>query len=255
MTDTLSPNDCNTTTVGEGGGETDETCEDNLDEMRPNVTESSAVDGSRADVDKVVYGDEEGPHLRSDVNDGLTQIVSTEKNFVTIAGRKIHIGFLALVVLILTSVIAGVSVYATTADNKANTLTEDATIDMISSEVEDITNELEKLALPRYNGFNELPPKDKRNYALDWIVHVDPMKLSASDSNLLQRYILALLGLQYELDSNKWLSDKHECLWEGVSCRDGKVNEIDLGEFLICVGTGYFITHSKHTYTHCFRLT
>ena len=167
------------------------------------------------------------------------EIVPTEKYSVTIAGRKIRIGFLVLAVFILMSAVAGVSIYATTAGNKGNTLTEDATVgnkvtptnDNAVARADGIMNELERHVLPRYNGFHELLPRDVRYSALDWIINDDPTKLNASDSNLHQRYILALLGVQYELD---WLSEKNECIWDGVSCHEDKVTEINLGEFLIC---------------------
>jgi len=218
------------------------------------------------------------------------EIVPTEKYSITIAGRKIHIGFSALVVLILISVVAGV-VYATTANSKDNTpttsgntptnydtldknntttadnsvtLNEDTTVAGNSPEVvdranvtadkevntltedarvENITNDLEHHVLAHNKLFNELPSEDVRTFALNWIIHDDPMKLSASDSNLHQRYILAILSFQYGLDSSKyrWLSEDSECFWYGVSCHDGKVNEITLREFLICVRTWHLL--------------
>jgi hypothetical protein len=180
------------------------------------------------------------------------EIVPTEKYSVTIAGRKIRIGFLVLAVFILMSVVAGVSIKATTAGNKGNTLTEDATVARNTSELDDIinvmagnkgntltenaraeniTDELERHVLARNNFFNELPQADVRTLALNWIIYNDPMKLSASDSNLHQRYILALLGFHYKLD---WLSEDSECFWDGVLCHEDKVTEINLCKFLTC---------------------
>jgi hypothetical protein len=145
----------------------------------------------------------------------------------TIAGRKIHIGFLALVID------SGImSIYATVYKN-GNMPTEDKTGARNSSEVEDITNELERHALAHNKLFNESPQADVRTLALNWIIRNDPMKLSSLDSNLHQRYILAT-----RLDSSKysWLSEENECFWYGVSwsCNDDKVNEKNLSEFLTC---------------------
>ena len=54
-------------------------------------------------------------------------------------------------------------IYATTAGNKGNTLTEDAIVARNSSEVEDITNELARHVLAHRESFNELPRADVRN--------------------------------------------------------------------------------------------
>ena len=81
-----------------------------------------------------------------------------------------------------------------TAGNKDNTLTK-------NDRAENITIELERHMLARSNMFNKLPQADVRNSALGWIIHGDPIKLNASDPNLHQRFILALLDLEYGLDS------------------------------------------------------
>jgi hypothetical protein len=56
------------------------------------------------------------------------------------------------------------------------------------------------------------------------------MQLDASDLNLRQRYIIALLAFEFRKIS--WLSDGDECEWNGVSCDDGgKVITLDLCTF------------------------
>jgi len=93
--------------------------------------------------------------------------------------------------------------------------------------------------------------------ALDWILNEDPQRLDPNSNNLVQRYICALFYLSttknqpwkscnrpllpedtsnctalkligthpdvtYEkiIDRKRWLSDEHECKWNGVSCDD-----------------------------------
>ena len=107
-----------------------------------------------------------------------------------------------------------------------------------------------------------------RQMALHWFLHEDPAQLKATDSNLLQRYILHLLYFQTsryssweecnpprekekefcfypkdhgyglggednpQLWGHRWLTDLHECMWAGIICdRETKdVVEISLSE-------------------------
>ncbi|KAL7474355.1 hypothetical protein ACHAW6_000331, partial [Cyclotella cf. meneghiniana] len=73
---------------------------------------------------------------------------------------------------------------------------------------------------------------DSRNKALNWISFEDPMQVNASFSNIYQRYVMAVLGYDFnpsfELDLPDWLSKKHECEWYGASCLDGKIIKIVL---------------------------
>eukprot|EP00956_Cyclotella_meneghiniana_P009820 scaffold13606_cov100-Cyclotella_meneghiniana.AAC.3 len=101
----------------------------------------------------------------------------------------------------------------------------------IQVDVKAITNELEMHVLTGNKSFYEYPDFDTRNLALNWIINDDPMKLGASDSNLRQRYALALLGFELKLSRSGWLSEGSECFWIGVSCRNGKVNEITFDAF------------------------
>lgn len=91
---------------------------------------------------------------------------------------------------------------------------------------------------------------DPRYLALEWILHTD--KMTATGSNVLQRYTLALLAFSFDIyswecgmvkelelcnmtvdadDYALWLTNTHECSWYGVSCNNiGSVTELDLSE-------------------------
>eukprot|EP00804_Cyclotella_cryptica_P000324 CCRYP_008660-RA/>CCRYP_008660-RA protein AED:0.08 eAED:0.13 QI:0/1/0.5/1/1/1/2/169/821 len=56
-----------------------------------------------------------------------------------------------------------------------------------------------------------------RGLALDWIMNTDDFQVEASDANLYQRYILALLSFEFGI-SGWWLSGSSECEWQGVGC-------------------------------------
>lgn len=62
------------------------------------------------------------------------------------------------------------------------------------------------------------------------------MQVNASFSNLHQRYVMAMLRYDFDpisdLDLPDWSSEKHECKWHGVTCLDGKIIKLELGEFL-----------------------
>ena len=70
--------------------------------------------------------------------------------------------------------------------------------------------------------------------AFDWILREDPMQLSAHDADLEQRYALATLYFStsggrscanapwlnstWTMTDSNWLSEKHECEWDGIQC-------------------------------------
>ena len=103
-----------------------------------------------------------------------------------------------------------------------------------------IFDEIEKNVLQRNETFDGMDYSDPRFMALTWISEEDQLNLTVSDSNLRQRYILALLSYQYSLDiSNGWLlPEKNECEWSGVLCTNettgtpGKVSGLKLGEHI-----------------------
>lgn len=83
-----------------------------------------------------------------------------------------------------------------------------------------IINEIEAHILCWGEKFSALPENDSQNIALDWLLHDDQMQLKLSDSNLNQRYILALLAYEWGHNfkaSVNWLSDINECKWYGVT--------------------------------------
>jgi hypothetical protein len=95
---------------------------------------------------------------------------------------------------------------------------------------------IQEWALKRNATFCDLSIYDPRMQALEWIVFNDDRKLKDTGSNLIQRYTLALLAFQldfeaWEISKQFWLSETDVCEWYGVTCLDGTVTEISLGEF------------------------
>jgi hypothetical protein len=117
--------------------------------------------------------------------------------------------------------------------------------------------------LERNATFGNMSESDPRYVALDWIHHNDGLKLTYTSSNLLQRYIIAVLAFSFELNSWEcgmvgdidscnmnmtddyddylpWLTPTDECMWFGVECDDrGFVVGLDLSEFRL-------LRHSSH---------
>lgn len=89
--------------------------------------------------------------------------------------------------------------------------------------------EIEKTFRQQNITFDEMDTTDDRLLALNWIIDKDPLKLNASSSNLVQRFILALLANAFSnLD---WLSDSNECQWFGVECDNyGYIIGLNLSE-------------------------
>jgi hypothetical protein len=98
---------------------------------------------------------------------------------------------------------------------------------------ETIEEDIESNVLSRGVKFSELAETDSRNLALDWLLHDDEMQLDVPDSNLYQRFILALLAFNSGSDfrsSVDWLSETDECVWEGVTCDvNGEIIKLELG--------------------------
>eukprot|EP00804_Cyclotella_cryptica_P018933 CCRYP_006451-RB/>CCRYP_006451-RB protein AED:0.28 eAED:0.28 QI:443/0.6/0.5/1/0.4/0.33/6/982/839 len=105
---------------------------------------------------------------------------------------------------------------------------------------------IENHVLERHAKFSDMEDWDPRYLALEWILRHDKFH---DNTNLFQRYILALLAFSYDSDSwncggvydvkscNKtevfddyslWLSGTSECFWFGVSCDDDVVKGLDL---------------------------
>mmetsp|Transcript_28875 Transcript_28875/g.64107 ORF Transcript_28875/g.64107 Transcript_28875/m.64107 type:complete len:510 (-) Transcript_28875:1125-2654(-) len=66
-------------------------------------------------------------------------------------------------------------------------------------------------------------PSSPQSRALDWIVFVDPARLTPESANLIQRY--ALMTLYYGSDASEDVLDweagaKDECTWAGIGCHD-----------------------------------
>ncbi|CAB9516657.1 receptor-like protein kinase [Seminavis robusta] len=83
--------------------------------------------------------------------------------------------------------------------------------------------------------------------AVRWLMISDDVQICASDENMVQRYVLALLYYATSGDINwrkcsqsadtpcpeghvRFLSGTDECDWDGVTCEDGKVTHLNLDE-------------------------
>ena len=132
-----------------------------------------------------------------------------------------------------------------------------------------INNLIEEKVLQDNARFNSMDENDPRLLALDWILHKDEMQLESFDSNLSQRYVLALIAFQLDyqvwtscggnywdtevtctVDINgtdpeeeyrRWLSGTNECDWYGVECLGGIVREIRLREYLQSQHFGFLL--------------
>jgi len=117
-----------------------------------------------------------------------------------------------------------------------------------------VIEDIEANVLRRNATFQNMTADDPRILALEWILYDDERQLDVFDSNLHQRYILALLA--FSLDSSAWkrcggvdelescttslsnevktvgyapwLSEFNECDWYGVTCVVGVVWGLDL---------------------------
>jgi hypothetical protein len=161
------------------------------------------------------------------------QVLLSARYSLVIAGTNVHFGAVAAM-FVLIAVVIGLPL-GVTLSNKGSIPLRIQTTSNGSAAIS-IKYDIERNVLRRNTTFSELDKYDSRNKALNWILLEDPMQVNASFSNLHQRYIMAMLRYEFdpisELDLPDWLSEKHECEWYGVSCLDGKVTEVELGEFL-----------------------
>jgi Leucine rich repeat len=93
--------------------------------------------------------------------------------------------------------------------------------------------------------------------ALDWITFGDPLQIGATDSSLIQRFLLAATyfatqsqnttwnyclqpapgqdelctGPQQRIRGMRWLSAHSECTWIGIGCERGIIKEVNLEQF------------------------
>lgn len=159
-----------------------------------------------------------------------------------------------LAILLVIAVVIVVSVYysITCCANETQEALEPALAPMTYRE-HIIQQFFDEFALERSLSFDELNFSDPRYLALNWIVHEDKLQLSVGDTNLLQRYVLALLAFSFDFhswscgmvhglvacngtdadDYALWLSGADECYWYGIECVDGFVQKLDLSEFPI----------------------
>ena len=161
------------------------------------------------------------------------QVLLSARYSLVIAGTNVHFGAVAAM-FVLIALVIGLPL-GVTLSNKGSIPLRIQTTSNGSAAIS-IKYDIERNVLRRNTTFSELDKYDSRNKALNWILLEDPMQVNASFSNLHQRYIMAMLRYEFdpisELDLPDWLSEKHECEWYGVSCLDGKVTEVELGEFL-----------------------
>ena len=159
--------------------------------------------------------------------------------------------YTAIALLIIGAVIAVIVVFAVKPpihDDPVVEVPSSATMKPTTVRERHIRAWIEEYALTRNVSLNNMDELDPRKLALDWILYNDDMQLSVGDSNLVQRYTLAILAFAFDLyswdcgmvkdldwcnitddeDYALWLSSTDECLWFGVSCDDGIVTELDL---------------------------
>lgn len=124
---------------------------------------------------------------------------------------------------------------------------------------------IEEYALERNAQISNIKSTDARHKALTWLLHEDGLRLAISATNLMQRYILAVLAFSFDIfswdcgmvhglpkpcndnetepyDLALWLSATDECHWYGVTCQSGTVKEIDLSKFVLLVPSRFIIT-------------
>jgi len=99
-------------------------------------------------------------------------------------------------------------------------------------EVSGIKEQLEFGVLQRGANFSSMDKTDPRYKALDWILHADQLQLDSDDTNLYQRYILALLA--FTLDSTAWFAcgehRKFGNVTEDFAMEDCKIQNSQTGQ-------------------------
>ncbi|KAL7540796.1 hypothetical protein ACHAXR_010384, partial [Thalassiosira sp. AJA248-18] len=117
-----------------------------------------------------------------------------------------------------------------------------------------IQQQIERNVLQRSVSFDKMEETDPRYLAMEWILSGDQMELSVDDTNLNQRYILALVAFSFDSPSwyvcgdhdiagedcevdfgqigsyKVWLSSTDECEWYGVICSDDGVVGVGLNQ-------------------------
>jgi hypothetical protein len=137
----------------------------------------------------------------------------------------------------ITTTAATAIASTTTSSTSRDVITTPAITSVVTTEVlpreTQIKHEIESNVLRRGITFDSLALTDSRTLALDWLLYKDGMALQASDFNLNQRYIVALLAFEFGdlFKSNvDWLSNMAECSWDWITCNDqGKVTTLELG--------------------------
>jgi hypothetical protein len=168
------------------------------------------------------------------------EILEPDPSMITLKRR--HAFLLAFAVLVVTASVwiglaVGLGNKASSEETNSNFRYPEGFISLRSQRIFD---EIEKNVLQRNETFDGMDYSDPRFMALRWISEEDQLNLTVSDSNIRQRYILALLSYQYSLNiSNGWLlPEKNECEWSGVLCTNettgtpGKVSGLKLGEHI-----------------------
>jgi hypothetical protein len=101
--------------------------------------------------------------------------------------------------------------------------------------------------------------------ALQWIIYTDALQVCPEDSNVSQRYILALLYVSTNGDGwnectkagdttcagEPFLSGTNECQWGGVSCdSEGLVTKINIGKIFVIMMDTYCKNQTSHMQAH-----
>lgn len=155
--------------------------------------------------------------------------------------------------LLLTSTLVAVAVFFATKNIPVDTTTT-PTLKPTTYRESTMQQMIEDNVLKRNVSFNNMKSGDPRLLALEWLLYEDKMHLSHDDSNMMQRYILALLAFSldlyswdcgmvngltscnmtdYEGNDGSWLSRTDECMWWGVSCDERTVTRLDLCKYII----------------------
>lgn len=179
--------------------------------------------------------------------------------------------------LLMMSTLVAVAAFFATRQSSGDVIAQMPTMKPTTYRESKIQEMLKDNVLQRNVSFKDMKSNDPRLLALEWLLSDDRMQLSHSDSNVMQRYILALLAFSFDLyswdcgmvnglascnmtdyDGNdgNWLSRTDECMWWGVSCGEGAVKKIDLCEqFTMNYSminpsiVANFITHPKSNFS------
>jgi hypothetical protein len=157
--------------------------------------------------------------------------------------------FTVLALLVITVIVA-VTVYYTTRKPCCEVQYEIQTMKPMTLRESRILHMIEDNVLERNTTFSSMGISDPQYLALEWIMYDDKLQLTIDDTNLPQRYILAVLAFALDLyswecgmvkglascntaddfdDYAPWLSRTNECHWYGVECDNG----VDCGNGII----------------------